>query len=208
MLDSREFTRERKRARLFFNLTSVLYPAIERYLFPRYMEAVARLNLPVDLPVLDLATGSGILAAAFCRRGHRVTGVDFSRRLLSRAIRRFPEIEFKVFDLVDLSKIPENSYGIVACGYLLHGISPQFRKTILKHMSRIARSHVVVFDYCCDGGWFVRLIEWVEGPHYQGFIDTPREEEFASSGLGVESTFQTSGFGSMWLCRPVSIRPK
>jgi len=175
---------------------------IEWHLFPRYRKTLARLDLPVELPVLDLATGSGILAAAFSYRGHPVTGLDFSRQLLRRAARRFPDIDFKVFDLVDLPGIPDNKYGIVSCGYLLHGLSAEFRKTILQHMSRIADRYVVVFDYCCDGGWFVRLIEWIEGPHYPEFIAASRGEEFSRAGLRIEDTLHTSGFGGVWLCRP------
>lgn len=194
--------RERRRARLFFNRTAFLYPLIEWHLFPRYRQALERLKLPAGLTVLDLATGSGILAAAFSGRGHSVKGLDFSRPLLKRAKKRFPEVDFKVFDLVDLAMIPPDSYGIVACGYLLHGISPRFRATVLQEMARIAAEYIVVFDYCCDGGWFVRLIEWIEGPHYAGFIAGSREQEFAVAGMEVVDSFHTSAFGSAWLCRP------
>ncbi|MCU0236513.1 MAG: class I SAM-dependent methyltransferase [Acidobacteria bacterium] len=199
---SERFLKERKRTRHFFNLTAVIYPLIERHLVPRYEDALARLDLPPALTVLDVATGSGILAAAFARRGHPVTGLDFSRRLLKRARKKFPAIDFGAFDLVELAKMPAKSYGIVSCGYLLHGLSPEFRATILKNIARIARHYVVVFDYCCDGGWFVRLIERMEGPHYPRFIATGREAEFAGAGLRIERSFRTSPFGDAWLCRP------
>jgi len=198
----KDFIQERKRARYFFNLTSALYPLIERHLFPRYEEALATLGLPPELTVLDVATGSGVLAAAFAQRGHEVAGLDFSERLLKRARKRFPQIDFKAFDLVDLPKIPAQSYGIVSCGYFLHGLSTGFRETILRNISRIAGSCVVVFDYCCDGGWFVRLIERVEGPNYPHFIVASREAEFAAAGLRIERSFRTSPFGNAWLCRP------
>jgi SAM-dependent methyltransferase len=199
---SEDFRQERKRARIFFNLASVIYPVIEWHLFPRYQEALARLGLPAELTVLDVATGSGILAAAFARRGHAVAGLDLSESMLKRARRRFPQVDFRTFDLVDLPEIPARSYGIVSCGYFLHGLSAGFRETILKDIARIAGRYVVVFDYCCDEGWFVRLIEWIEGPNYPQFIATPREAEFAAAGLRIERSFRTSGFGDAWLCRP------
>ncbi len=198
---SREFLRERRRARTLFNLASFAYPLIERHLFPRYREALAQLDLPAELTVLDVATGSGILAAAFAGRGHSVTGLDLSERMLKRARRRFPAIEFRTFDLFDLPRIAAGSYGIVSCGYLLHGLSPEFRAAILKNIARIAAKYVLVFDYCCDGGLFVRLIEWIEGPNYPRFIATPREAEFSAAGLRIERTLRTSGFGEAWLCR-------
>jgi SAM-dependent methyltransferase len=196
------FLRERRRARFIFNLTAVIYPLIERHLFPRYEDALARLNLPSELTVLDVATGSGILAAAFARRGHSVSGLDFSKRLLRRAGRKFPGIDFRAFDLVDLAKIPAASYGIVSCGYLLHGLSAGFREAVLKNIARIAGRYVVVFDYCCAGGWLVGLIERIEGPNYPQFIATPREAEFSGAGLRIERSFRTSSFGDVWLCRP------
>lgn len=199
---SKQFMSERKRARIFFNLASVIYPVIERHLFPRYQEALARLGLPAELTVLDVATGSGILASAFARRGHTVTGLDLSESMLKKARRRFPRIDFRTFDLVDLPQIPARSYGIVSCGYFLHGLSAGFREDVLKNIARIAGRYVVVFDYCCDGGWFVRLVEWIEGPNYPQFIATPRAAEFAAAGLLIERSFRTSGFGDAWLCRP------
>ncbi|HUU05091.1 MAG TPA: class I SAM-dependent methyltransferase [Patescibacteria group bacterium] len=199
---SQGFMQERRRARFIFNLTAAMYPLIERHLFPRYEGALARLDLPAELTVLDVATGSGILAAAFARRGHPTAGLDFSERLLKRARKRFPEIDFRTFDLVDLPDIPSKSYGIVSSGYLLHGLSVGFREAILKNISRIAGRYVVVFDYCCAGGWLVRLIEQIEGPNYLQFIATPREVEFAGAGLRIEQSFRISSFGDAWLCRP------
>jgi SAM-dependent methyltransferase len=201
---SRDFNRERKRARFFFNLTSAIYPLIEWHLFPRYEKALARLDLPRELPVLDVATGSGILAAAFARRGHAVQGLDFSERLLMRARKKFPQIDFKAFDLVALPEIPTGSFAIVSCGYSLHGLSSGFREAVLKNISRIASSHVVIFDYNGDGGWLVRLIERAEGPNYPQFIAASRAAEFARAGLRIETSFATSEFGQVWLCRPIS----
>jgi 2-polyprenyl-3-methyl-5-hydroxy-6-metoxy-1,4-benzoquinol methylase len=37
------------------------------------------------LSVLDLATGTGLLAGAFAERGHAVAGPDFADNLLNRA---------------------------------------------------------------------------------------------------------------------------
>ena len=66
---------------------ALIYPFIERNLDPVYNKALDRLALDRDLDVLDLATGTGILAGAFAQRGHQVTGVDFAENLLRRAER-------------------------------------------------------------------------------------------------------------------------
>jgi hypothetical protein len=56
MTDQEAFLDERRRARRFFNRMSPLYPIVERHLFPQYRDVLARLALPPELSVLDLAT--------------------------------------------------------------------------------------------------------------------------------------------------------
>ena len=53
---------ERSRTRRFFNLVAVIYPLIEWNLTPAYRTALEKLDLDPDLNVMDLATGTGILA--------------------------------------------------------------------------------------------------------------------------------------------------
>jgi SAM-dependent methyltransferase len=198
-----EFITERKKAKFFFNLVAFIYPFIETHLFPEYRRAVKKLNLPNDYSVLDLATGTGILAAAFNEVGHRVKGLDFSKKLLKRARKRFEGVEFEIFDLIKISEVKSELYDIVSTGYLLHGLSPDFRNYILKNMVRISKKYVIVFDYCCDGGWFVRFIEWLEGSDYMNFISVSREKEFADAGLKIERAFMTSKIGNVWLCSKI-----
>ncbi|MCP4388791.1 MAG: hypothetical protein GY802_10885, partial [Gammaproteobacteria bacterium] len=83
---------------------------------------------------------------------------------------------FRHFDLLHLDRLEADSYDLVSMGWFLHGLSADFRRYVLRESARIARVQVLIFDYCCDGGWLVRLIEWIEGPNYPAFIAgrTPR----------------------------------
>jgi len=199
----KRFRYERLRSRLFFTGTAIVYPLIEKQLAPRYAKALEQLSLPREMTVLDMATGTGILAAAFARRGHEVTGLDFSPALLKRAIKRFENIRFERFDLAFLSQKKSASFDIVAAGFFLHGISPEFRQDVLQNMARMAAEYVVIFDYTQGGDWFVRLIEWFEGPHYRRYVAVSRQEEFAAAGLEIEKSIACSGFCQAWLCKPV-----
>ena len=203
----KKFRRERLRSRLFFNLTAVLYPLIEKQLAPRYKTALESFSLPTKMRVLDLATGTGILAAAFARRGHEVTGFDSSRTLLKRATKQFDKIRFERFDLSFLCEKENDSFDIVAAGFFLHGISPEFRKDVLANMARLATEYVVIFDYDRGGDWFVRLIEWFEGPHYKKYAALSRESEFHAAGLEIERSVPCTGFCHAWLCRPARRDP-
>ncbi len=197
------YQKERLNTRRFFNRISFIFPIIEKNLLPEYRKTIADFNLNPQLSVLDLATGTGILAGAFAERGHRVKGLDFAENLLNRGKKNFPRVDFKKFDLYNLNEITNSSYDIVSTGYFLHGLSADFRKQILKDAARIAGKYVVVFDYCCKGNWFVRLIEWIEGPNYPGYIAESRTKEFSDAGLNVERELRTSDFGSAWLCSKI-----
>ena len=192
---------ERSRARRFFNLVSVIYPLIERSLTPAYRRALRKLELDSGLSVMDLATGTGILAAAFAERGHPTTGIDFAANLLNRARRKFPEVTFREMDLVDLDRIQDGSFGIVSMGYFLHGVDAEFRHEVLIEAARIASDFVIIFDYGRPGNFLVRFIEWVEGPHYPAYLAGSRAAEFREAGLKIVEFFPTSDFGQVWVCR-------
>jgi ubiquinone/menaquinone biosynthesis C-methylase UbiE len=206
MTANEAFLDERRRTRRFFNRMSPLYPIVERHLFPQYRDVLARLSLPPELSVLDLATGTGLLASAFAERGHGVTGLDFADKLLNRARRRFPRVDFRNLDVWHLDGIETGAYDLVSMGYFLHGLSPEFRRFILWETARIARTRVLIFDYGRDGGWFIRFIEWIEGPNYPVFIAEDRAKELHKEGLRIDREERVSDFGSYWLCTPSSRR--
>jgi len=101
---------------------------------------------------------------------------------------------------VHLEQIETDSHDVVCMGYLLHGLSPDFRRQVLREAARIAGQQVLVFDYCCPGNWFVRLIEWIEGPNYPGYLAEDRHEEFGRVDLQVQQHHKTSDVGGYWLC--------
>lgn len=195
---------ERRRTRLFFNLVAPAFHFIDRRLLPEYEDVLDELSLDPVWTALDMATGTGTLAAALAARGHQVAGFDFAGRLLRRARHRVPGGQFELMDLADVSQVPDGSYDLVAMGYLLHGLGPEMRRFTLCHARRIARHAVLVFDYGRPGPWIVRLVEWVEGPHYASFIERPFREIAAEAHLEVVQSGPTSDVGGFWLLRPVS----
>lgn len=192
---------ENEKARRFFNRTALIYPVIERALFPEYRRALRKMDLDPRLTVLDLATGTGILAGAFALRGHPVTGFDIAEKMLRRARKKFPEIKFENFNLANLAGIASGSFNIVSMGYFLHGVNPEFRMQVLRESSRIATAYVIIFDYCCRGNWLVDLIEWIEGSHYKQFTATERRNELTLTGLQIEQELNLSDYGSVWICK-------
>jgi demethylmenaquinone methyltransferase/2-methoxy-6-polyprenyl-1,4-benzoquinol methylase len=70
---------------------------------------------PGDL-VLDACCGTGDLAISAVRAGGRVTGLDFSERMLERARRKAPELDWVVGDLLALP-FPDASFDTATVGF-------------------------------------------------------------------------------------------
>src|SRR3954454_13077381 len=68
----------------------------------RWRRATARAVVRPGDAVLDAACGTGGLAVACAREGARVTGLDFAERMLERACRKAPELEWVSGDLLAL----------------------------------------------------------------------------------------------------------
>ena len=118
---------------------------------------------------LDLCCGTGDLALALARRGVRVTGVDFSERMLEVAERRasLPELQAAApggtasrpvpnpsrltprYVRADAQRIPvpDNSFDIVTVGYGLRNLANW--ETGLQEMQRVANvgGRLVVLDF-------------------------------------------------------------
>jgi SAM-dependent methyltransferase len=198
-----KFSRERGRARAFFTRTAFLFPLIERRLLSDYRKGLDFINLPLEFSVLDIATGTGLLAGLFSERGHvDVSGIDFCAPMVKRASARHPSVSFRLFDLVDLDTVESASFDVVSMAFFLHGASRDFRRFVLCHSARICREAVVVIDYFRRGNLFVELIEWIEGPHYREFVKRSGKREFMAAGLSIEKKKALSGLSGIWLCRP------
>jgi demethylmenaquinone methyltransferase/2-methoxy-6-polyprenyl-1,4-benzoquinol methylase len=95
-------------------------------------EAVVR---PGDA-VLDACCGTGDLAIACARAGGRVTGLDFSERMLERARRKAPELEWIEGDLLALP-FADQSLDAATVGFGLRNVEDLGRA--LSELRRVLR---------------------------------------------------------------------
>jgi demethylmenaquinone methyltransferase/2-methoxy-6-polyprenyl-1,4-benzoquinol methylase len=92
--------------------------------------------------VLDACCGTGDLAIACARAGGRVTGLDFSPRMLERARRKAPGLEWVEGDLLSLP-FPDDSFDAATVGFGvrnvddLAGAISEFRR-VLRPTGRLA----------------------------------------------------------------------
>jgi len=78
------------------------------------------LDLRPGARLLDAACGPGYLAAAASRLGAKVTGVDFSERMVARARMLHPNIEFCEGDAESLRDFLDKSFDVVAMNFGFH----------------------------------------------------------------------------------------
>ena len=195
---------ERRRIRRLFNRAAGVLTVFDGHLRREYARALARIELPPG-EVLDLGTGTGNLAAALAARGHRVTGLDFSERSLARARRSCPGVRLVLADLFELDAVRDCSFDVVTLAYVLHGLPDELRRTVLGHAARIARQAVLVIDHAGRGAWYVRAIEFFEGPNYPSWIARPFAELLAETGLELQAHGATSSINGYWLAHPAPV---
>jgi len=105
--------------------------------------------------VVDLGSGSGILAAALCRKGYRVLGIDLSASMIRLARRRAPRAVFRRDSFVS-ARLPECE-AVTALGECLNYAfdSRVGRRTIPAFFRRVHRvlapRGVFVFDIATPG---------------------------------------------------------
>ena len=90
---------------------------------------------PGDL-VLDACCGTGDLAIAAVRAGGRVTGLDFSERMLERAGRKAPELDWVRGDLLQLP-FPDASFDAATVGFGVRNVDDLERG--LRELRRVLR---------------------------------------------------------------------
>jgi demethylmenaquinone methyltransferase / 2-methoxy-6-polyprenyl-1,4-benzoquinol methylase len=92
--------------RVMFDRIAPVYDAMNRVMTAgldrRWRRETARAVVRPGDAVLDACCGTGDLALAAAREGGRVTGLDFSERMLERARKKAPQLEWVEGDLLAL----------------------------------------------------------------------------------------------------------
>jgi demethylmenaquinone methyltransferase / 2-methoxy-6-polyprenyl-1,4-benzoquinol methylase len=124
-------------------------------------EAVVR---PGDA-VLDACCGTGDLAIAAERAGGRVTGLDFSDRMLERARRKAPEVEWVSGDLLALP-FDDARFDVATVGFGVRNV--ESLDAALAELRRVLRSggRIAILEITQPGGflrpfyrvWFDRVV--------------------------------------------------
>ncbi len=106
--------------RSMFDRIAPVYDAMNRLMTAgldrRWRRATARAVVRPGDRVLDACCGTGDLAVAAADAGGAVTGVDFSERMLERARRKAPELDWLQADALELP-FPDASFDAATVGF-------------------------------------------------------------------------------------------
>jgi ubiquinone/menaquinone biosynthesis C-methylase UbiE len=102
------------------------------------------------LTVLDAGCGTGYLSKKLFDHGARVTGVDFSERMIAIAQTTYPQIDFCVDSCAELRTLNDEHFDLVIANYVLMDI-PDLQGTVTS-FSRVLKTGgvaVLVFSHPC-----------------------------------------------------------
>lgn len=101
-------------------------------------------SLPRHGTVLDIGSGGGRDARFLHKHGLRVTGIDFSPRMVAEARRISPQIKFKVMDIEHLRFKPQEFDGIWT-NASLHHMPKRKLPAVLRNIFEIIKPGGILF---------------------------------------------------------------
>jgi demethylmenaquinone methyltransferase/2-methoxy-6-polyprenyl-1,4-benzoquinol methylase len=129
-----------ERVQTMFDRIAPVYDAMNRVMTAgldrRWRRATVRSVVQSDNDVLDVACGTGDLAAEAARAGGRVTGLDFSPEMLVRARRKEPSVEWVQGDMLALP-FADASFDAATCGFGVRNASDL--DLALRELARVLR---------------------------------------------------------------------
>jgi SAM-dependent methyltransferase len=110
--------------------------------------------------VCDMGCGPGQIARYLHDQGVKVCGVDLSAAMIERALVLNPDIPFEQGDMLDLSRIADNSYGGMAAFYsIIHVPRPEVVQA-LRELKRVLRPAGVLLLTFHIGQEIIHRDEW------------------------------------------------
>ena len=132
--------------------------------------------------LLDVATGTGHVAAAAAARGAHVVGVDISEEMLARARRLHDGVEFALGDAEELA-FEEDAFDAAVAAFLLHHVPSPER--VVAELARVAR-RVAVAQW--DATERARLIGLLTDAIAAAGVEPPPASPSALHGSGSRAT--------------------
>jgi ubiquinone/menaquinone biosynthesis C-methylase UbiE len=142
-------------------------------------EAAQYLGLKAPQKILDVATGTGILAYELAKLGHTVVGVDLSTNMITQARAKHANNPQLHFQQADATRLPfeNNEFDVSAISFALHDMAHEIQLKVLEEMKRVTKANgqLLVVDHSePKQHWGTRLlsplVKATESAHYSSFV--------------------------------------
>lgn len=178
-----------------FSLNGFIYQVVIDPLLSGLRRSVVSMIEPEET-VIDVACGTGAMAAAIAGRAGHVTGIDLAEDMIITARhmahrRGLDNITFELQDASDISCYADHSFDVAVTSMSMHQFHPEVAVKVLSEMKRVAK-RVVIADYNCPmtPGPAAALAWGIEraakGDHYRNF------RKYMAGG-GVSKLFDETG---------------
>jgi len=149
---------------LFFNIQTKEYKQI-------FDNNIQKLNLPSNAKVLDIGCGTGANAKVLYELGFKVTAIDGSHKMIEVAKKknRQLDIDFQVGNIAEGLNFKDNSFDLVMCAYVAHGLKPEIRQQLYGEGKRLTKNIFLIQDFNNKFNPFISTVEFFEGGDYFNF---------------------------------------
>ncbi|MBB6481827.1 class I SAM-dependent methyltransferase [Spirochaeta isovalerica] len=190
-----------KKHKRIFNIISPVYNLFYKGQVRSYSELIDSYGDEVELTgreeILDLGCGTGAFGAAFAARGHKVRGIDLAEKMVSKAEAR--GLLCNSGNILEGVSFDDNSFDLVICAYVAHGLDREKRSVLFREAARISRGPVLFHDYSTKRNLFIDIIEYLEDGDYFNFIRTGLSE--MKEAFSSVKVIPVRSFNNWYLCR-------
>ncbi len=177
-----------------FERVARIYGVVTPFMFRTWNRMATMARLQAGDRVLDVAGGTGNLAARLARRDVAVTLVDLSPAMLERAARRLRGTGVSILpaDATNLP-YPDNSFDVSFISLALHEVPLPEAEAFLGEMARVTRRTIVAADFAVPrtrpGTWALKqTIGRAEEPSFFAFLEVGLAGLARRAGLEVTET--------------------
>ncbi|MBN2776097.1 MAG: class I SAM-dependent methyltransferase [Bacteroidales bacterium] len=172
-----------KRAKFIFNTLAIIFSKMDFVLKDRFDSSFKVITQEIEIKgktVLDIGTATGDWASMFINHSAKeVHGLDFAKKMIVRAKRKYPKVNFFCEDAKSICSLPDKSFDIVTTSYVLHGMKKEARIEVLNEMKRLSKSMIIINDFYGKTPIFMRFLETVERSDYKNFKNEITDELFS-----------------------------
>ena len=129
--------------------------------------------------ILDLGCGMGHYSNYMSQKGFKVTGVDFSSKMIDIARANFKGIDFIVNDICNLEFLQNKKFDGVVIAYVLQHLSKQEVVELFKNLNKNLKPNAKILLFLREGEGVVEEIEPINAK-FKYVINEYSKEEIIS----------------------------